>query len=103
MAKEALLKIVEAEENADSLVKKAKEDAKNMVILAENTSKVNLDDTLMKAKKECDRLKAQAEEDMKPILESIFKESEEKCKSIVDIPQDRFDDAKKILVERIVK
>ena len=35
MAKEALLKVVEAEKEADQMIKKAKEDAKEMAILAD--------------------------------------------------------------------
>lgn len=103
MAKDALLKIIEAEEQADNLVKKANDDAKNMIILAENISKTKLEEAISSAKKECDRLKEQAQEDIKPELDSIFKASEEKCKKIVDIPKEKFDNAKKILIERIVK
>ena len=57
----------------------------------------------MKAKAECDRLKSEAKEEMQGELEEIASKSEEKCKSIVEIPQDRFDEAKKMLIERIVK
>lgn len=103
MAKEALLKVVQAEEEADSIVKKAKEDSKNMISAAEKKSKSFMEDATVKAKIECDKLKAKAEDEMKDELESISRASEERCKSIIDIPQEKFNEAKKILVERIVK
>ncbi|MBC2576771.1 hypothetical protein [Peptostreptococcus canis] len=103
MAKEALLKIVEAEEQADFLVKKAKEDAKKMINAADAKSKGYIEDMIIKAKAECERLKSQAEYEIKEELEYISCNSDDKCKSIVEIPQDKFDEAKKILVERIVK
>lgn len=103
MAKEALLKIVNAEHEADSLVKQAVDDAKNMVIKAESSSDIHIQKAIMKAKAECDRLKSEAKEEMQGELEEIASKSEKKCKSIVEIPQDRFDEAKKMLIERIVK
>ena len=61
MAKEALLKVVEAEKEADQMIKKAKEDAKEMAILADKRSKKILEELTIKARIECDRLKAQAQ------------------------------------------
>lgn len=103
MAKEALLKVIQAEEEADRIVKTAKEEAKNTISTAEKKSKAFIEDAVMKARVECDMLKAKAEDEMKDELESIANKSEERCREIVDIPQDRFNEAKKILVERIVK
>ena len=103
MAKEALLKVVEAEKEADQMIKKAKEDAKEMAILADKRSKKILEELTIKARIECDRLGAQAQEEMKGELDSIALESDKRCRSIIEIPQDRFDEAKKILIERIVK
>lgn len=103
MAREALLKVIQAEEEADKIVKYAKEEAKNMISSAERQSKTFIEDAVVKAKIECDKLKAKAEDEMKEELEFISQKSEERCRSIIDIPQDRFNEAKKILVERIVK
>ncbi|MEG0250684.1 MAG: hypothetical protein RR561_07460 [Peptostreptococcus sp.] len=103
MAKEALLKVVEAEEKAEQLIKTAKSESRDLIALSEKRSRNLLDDATIKAKVECDRLRSKAEDDMKEELDAISRASEEKCKSITDIPQDRFNEAKKILVERIVK
>lgn len=103
MAKEALLKVVEAEEEAEELIRIAKDESRDLISMSEKKSKDLLESTTIKAKVECDRLKSKAEDDMKEELDAISQVSEEKCKSIIDIPQDRFNEAKKILVERIVK
>ncbi len=85
------------------MVKRAKDEAKNLVNLAENKSKSRLEETILSAKKECERLRVQAQEDIKSELDVISNTSKERCKEIVDIPQAKFDAAKKILIERIVK
>lgn len=103
MAKEALLKVVKAEEEADKIVREAREEAKDSIFLADKQSKTFIEEAVIKAKVECDKLKAKAEDEMKDELESISQKSEKRCKEILDIPQDRFNEAKRLLVERIVK
>lgn len=103
MAKEALLKIVSAENEADSLIKSAKNEARLMIEMAEKKSKKIIEYSYTKARMEVDKLKDEAKESMKDELNHIQELSEQRCKMISDIDQAKFDEAKRLLVERIVR
>ena len=103
MAKEALLKIVSAENEADSLIKTAKDEARLLIETAEKKSKSIVEDSYVKANIEVDKIKNEAKESMKDELNHIQELSEQRCEMISNIDQAKFDEAKKLLIERIVK
>lgn len=102
MAKEALFKIVEAEEKAESIVNSAREEAKTSVAQAVKRSDDIIQESIAKAKVECDKLKENAIAGVQDDLNAIKKASDDRCKSILEVSQEKFDEAKKILIERIV-
>lgn len=102
MAKEALLKIVSAEKEAGELIQRARDESRKILDSAEKKSKKLLEDSYIKAKIEVDQMKKEANDSMKEELDRINQTSIDRCKAIGNIEQDKFDEAKRFLVERIV-
>lgn len=103
MAKEALLKVVEAEKEAEEVVKRSKEMAKDRISVAEKKAKEYLEESKKKAVLQGNDLKDQAKNDVACDIERINSESEARCKAIRGVSQEKIDEAKRVLIERIVK
>ena len=103
MAKEALLKVISTEKEASELIKNSKEEARLILEKAEKKSKTLLEESYVRAMVEVDNLKKEARDSMKEELDQIDSMSKKRCESIVNIEQQRFDEAKKFLIERIVR
>lgn len=103
MAKEALLAIVDAEAKAKEIVKKAKEDAKRIVNEAEALSAQNMSDVLDKGNQKISQLKTNAEDETKSEIDLLLIQNQHKCDEITRQAEKNIENAKKFLVERIVK
>ncbi len=103
MAKEALLAIVDAEAEAKEIVKKAKEDAKRIVNEAEALSAQYMSDVLDKGNQKISQLKTNAEDETKSEIDLLLGQNQHKCDEIARQAEKNIENAKKFLVERIVK
>lgn len=103
MAKEALLKVVEAEKEAEEVVRRAGNMAKERIAKAEKSAREYLEESKRNAVLQGNSIKDQAREDISFDIERINSESEARCKAIRGVSQEKIDEAKRVLIERIVK
>ena len=103
MAKEALLAIVDAESKAKEIIKKAKDDAKKIVNEAEALSAQYMSDVLDKGNQKISELKSKAEYETKSEVDLLLGQNQHKCHEIAKQAEKNIENAKKFLMERIVK
>ena len=103
MAKEAISKVIEVEEEARRIVREAKEKSKEIISSASVSAKETDRLLIAKAKAESRKLQEDAREDIKSDVDEIGKLCIEKCEKITKDSALNIENAKKYIVERIVK
>lgn len=103
MAQQAIEKIRHAEEEAARIVAEAQATARELLKEAERQAKANDANSMEQAAAEAEAMKAKARQDAEESVQGMLAEGRAAVGSIMELPQERVNQAATAILERIVK
>ncbi|SHJ85398.1 V/A-type H+-transporting ATPase subunit G/H [Clostridium amylolyticum] len=103
MALEAINEIRKAEEEADLLIKNAQEESREIIKQGNLKAEMSYDEIIKSAKSQSDNYFKKAETEGNLASEPILKLGREETEELLNVSQEKLQQAVKLVVERIVK